>query len=374
MNLDDLHELINRYEAKIDKLYGTDHYELFKWRATRCWQDNWNRPEEDFSSFAERFNASRKEFGWFMDNSRMHPSTGVIKLWEKEPETVEKLFHEVLFADDSGNLAKRQDHMDAVVEGFELLRGRYFPGNWSYKHDRHSASVLLAVNAPEENYVFKSNNALKMAQYTDFGLRIGSGQTFSLENYYKMCDGIREALKEHPSLLEKHFAALDETHYMDKSLHLLTFDLIYCCYCYNYYHDLVAPVTGRTIRRKTVTVSAPSPEEMAQIEAERQLQMAELEGKIETLEQSLDSFEEIPLLGVQVTTVKYGTGVVVWQDADAIKVRFENEEKKYFLDEKYTARPRFEDDDLIISAYTQYARDREELAKLRKQLVKLQKE
>ena len=30
MNYDNLHELINRYEEKIDVLYGTEHYELFK--------------------------------------------------------------------------------------------------------------------------------------------------------------------------------------------------------------------------------------------------------------------------------------------------------------------------------------------------------
>ena len=39
-----------------------------------------------------------------MDNSRMHPSTGVIKLWEKEPDTVEHLFLDILFADADKNV------------------------------------------------------------------------------------------------------------------------------------------------------------------------------------------------------------------------------------------------------------------------------
>ena len=33
MNTDNLHELIDRYESKIDKLYNEEHDELFKWRA-----------------------------------------------------------------------------------------------------------------------------------------------------------------------------------------------------------------------------------------------------------------------------------------------------------------------------------------------------
>ena len=40
MNFDNLHELINRYEAKIDLLYGKEHYELFKWCAVKCWLDH----------------------------------------------------------------------------------------------------------------------------------------------------------------------------------------------------------------------------------------------------------------------------------------------------------------------------------------------
>ena len=178
MNYDNLHELINRYEEKIDILYGTEHYELFKWEAFKTWRDAWFKPEGSFSSFGEMFSAARKGLGWFMDNSRMHPSTGVIRLWEKEPETVERLFTE-LFA-ESRDVNKLQNQMDAFIEEYEILRQRYFPGNWSYKHDRHSVSIFLAMNDPDFNYVFKSSEAHAMAKYTDFGFTIGAGGSFSL--------------------------------------------------------------------------------------------------------------------------------------------------------------------------------------------------
>ena len=41
MNLDNLHELINRYEQNIDILHGEEHDELFKWRAVKTWQEEW---------------------------------------------------------------------------------------------------------------------------------------------------------------------------------------------------------------------------------------------------------------------------------------------------------------------------------------------
>ena len=63
----------------------------------------------------------------------MHPSSGVIKLWGKEPETVEHLFSEVLFAETNGDIATIQDHMATFLDDYEGLRQKYFPGNWSYK-------------------------------------------------------------------------------------------------------------------------------------------------------------------------------------------------------------------------------------------------
>ena len=201
MNLKNLHELINKYESKMELLYGPDHDELFKWSALKCWQEQWYKPADSLSSFAERFSAEKKEFSIFIDNSRMHPSTGILKLYDKEPESVEALFQNILFRDDGGDISQRQYNMERFLEEHEKLRQKYYPGNWSYKQDRHSASVFIAMNSPAENYVYKSSEALMMAKYVDYGLSIGTGATFSLENYYGLCDEIVKALHEHDSLI-----------------------------------------------------------------------------------------------------------------------------------------------------------------------------
>ena len=44
------------------------------------------------------------------------------------------------------------------------------------------------------------------------------------------------------------------------------------------------------------------------------------------------------------------------------------------LDEKYSARPGFEDDELIVGAFTQYVRDKDEPVKFRKEPQRLQNE
>lgn len=370
LNTDNLHELINRYEENLDKIYNAEHDELFKWRAMKTWQNEWFKPEGSFSSFAERFAAAKSDFSLFIDNSRMHPSSGVIKLWEKEPESVEKLFNDVLLKNTAGDIAAVQDNMDAFMEGYENLRQKYFPRNWSYKQDRHSASVFLAVNNPVFNYAFKSSEAQMLSRYIGFGYDIGAGSTFSLENYYKLGDEVVNALKEHPRLLEKHFASLTEKHYVDKSLHLLAFDIMYCSRAYNYYKGLV-PDKASKIKKKGTVTEIPA-EVIAQREAERIERIQSIEQEIADLERSIDGCEDISLIGVQVTSSENKVGTVTDQSINMITVQYPDAVKKYKLDKQYSNRPRFENDDEIVEAFTQYGRAQERIKKLQKEMEKLQ--
>lgn len=369
MNLDNLHELINRYEQNIDILYGEEHDELFKWRAVKTWQEEWNKPTESFSNFSERFAAAVRDCSIFMDNSRMHPTNGIFKLWEIAPNEVEKLFTETLFADVGTNPSLIQNNMEAFLKKHDELLKKHFPKSWSFQQDRHSASVFLAMNSPEINYVYKSTEARTMAKYIDYGFAIGTGENFNLPNYYRMCEEIVVALKEHPSLLEKHFSMLTDDMYRDESLHMLAFDLIRCSSAYHFYRGLTFSSTGKTIRKKKE--EGPSAEELAKREEERLAEIASLEEKIAELEPQLHEIEEISLLGVEVTTKQYGTGIVIGQKENRVTIRFGDEEKKFTLDKKFSARPQFEDDEKIIEIFTQYGRVSEEIKKYQDQIRRL---
>ena len=93
-----------------------------------------------------------------------------------------------------------------------------------------------------------------------------------------------------------------------------------------------------------------SSEERAKAEEERKAKRQALEEELIELEREAENFEDISLTGVQVTSGKYGKGMVIAQKANQISVRFENIEKSFILDEKYSARPRFENDIEIVSA------------------------
>ncbi|MBR4236501.1 MAG: hypothetical protein IKR85_10660 [Clostridia bacterium] len=370
MNADYLHELINRYEASFDIINDTDHYELFKWQAMKTWRQEWFKPAESFPTFAERFNAARKNFSLFVDNSRMHPAAGVVPLWKEAPDAVEHLFYDVLFADANRDADTAQEHMDAFVDDYNALLLQHFPRNWSYKQDRHSASVFMAMNEPDFNYVFKSGNARRLAQCIDFGL-IGVGAYFRLKDYYRLCDTIVEALREHKSLLEKHFSTLNETHYRDESLHLMAFDLVYCSQTYNYYKGLLTP--SRTVPIKKAGSSHVDYEKLARQEEERNAKIAAIEDEIAKLENSCDGVEDISLLGVQVTSPEYGTGTVVSQEINRITVQFEAAKTTFVLNSAYRRLPHFEDEEQVLEAFTAYGNAQEKIEKLKRKLEILRK-
>lgn len=362
MNSENLHQLISRYEDNFELINNAQNEEIFKWRAVRCFQEVWFDDANESLSFAEKFRAATRECSVLIDNGQVSPANGIVKMAEQEPDEVERLFNEVLFSDDGGDLSLRQDHLEEFLEGIEAVRQRCFPSFWKYSQDRHSAFTYLALYAPEENYIYKYSEAEDFAKCVEYGIDIGSGQNFKLDAYYGLCDIVVDALREHPTLLEKHWAICGDDCYHDQSLHLLAFDVIYCARAYNFY-------TGLAFRAKSESIKAYTQAELRKKEeAEKQAQRDEVEKQIHALELRMAEIERISLLNVQVQHKQYGTGVVTGQKATTITVQFGDISKSFIINKKFPARPTFEDDADIVDAFTEYDDAAKRVQLLRRQL------
>ena len=363
MNTANLNTLIQRYEDNFEWINNEEHDEIFKWRAVRCFQDVWFSEEVEDMTFAEKFKTATKECSVLLDNGQVSPTNGIVKMAEQEPEEVERLIVNVLFADDQGDLQVRQDHVEEFLDGIEAVRKRTFPSYWKYSQDRHCAFAYLSLYAPEENYIYKYSEAEAFAKHIEYGIDIGSGQNFKLSAYYGMCDLIVEALRTHQTLIEKHQAICGDDCYHDDSLHLLAFDVIYCSRAYNFYRDI-------SYIPKSESAAAYSQEQLRlKEEAKVQERIKSLEAQIQAKDIELDKFRSIPLLNVRVTHNQYGTGVVIAQKDNTIKVRFpENLEKSFIIHSRFPARPTFEDDEQVVAAFTEYDRLTKEIQGLKKLL------
>lgn len=365
MNFKNLHSLIDRYEENFYTINSSENNEIFKWKAAKNFNNVWFSEEAKSMTFSEKFNNARKEFSILMDNSYVSPSNGIVKVAQKEPEETEKLFNEILFANDNGDINEKQYKIDKFIDEYDKLRAKHYPQSFKFKQDRHSASCYLAFYAPEENYIYRYSDAEAFAQNIEFGKDIGSGENFRLDRYYEMCDIIVDALKEHESLLNKHFTFLSESHYRDESLHLLAFDLMYCCRSYNFY-------SGMTHATKKESIKAFKEAEIrAKEKQEKEEKIKSILNQINELEKRAELFSNISLINVQVYQPSLGYGIIISQDINKIKVKYDNCEKSYMINKKYPNRPKFEDDEETVNAFTEYDETLEKIKKLKTQLNQL---
>lgn len=369
MNTKNLHELINRYEQNVAFYNNDKNEEIFKWEAVQTFQKVWFSPGAQEAKFSELFRQAIKDSSVLVDNRYTYPTSGVIKLAGIAEAEVRHLFVDVLFAEDGGDLSLRQNNMDLFVEGFNKLLYQHFPTSYKYKQDRHAASCYLTMYAPEQNYIYKYSSAEAFAVYTEFGKNLGSGSTFSLANYYELCDLIVEALQEHPVLLDKHAAFLKEKHYKTHGkkdcLRLLAFDIIYCASAYHSFSGLKHRPKEEVLRDYL------KEQKLREEETARLANIAAKEEEILQLECELDVYRSISLVGIQVTDKKLGIGKVISHNVDRICVAFADMQKDYYLNAKYIWRPRFEDDAQLISAMMEYAAKIKEMEKLQKELQTL---
>lgn len=365
MNKENLHEIISRYEAQYNEINNEENDEIFKWKAVECFQREWFSLSNEGIPFSVLFSKAKRDSSVLIDNSTVSPANGIVKMAEQEDAEVKRLFCEVLFAEDNGDLAVRQQHMEEFLEGIEKVRLNHFPACWKYAQDRHAVSCYLALFAPKKNYIYKYTHAESFAKYIEYGKDIGSGNNFSLANYYEMCDLVVEALQEHPTLLKAYHELLTDGYYQDDSLHLLAFDVIYCASTYNLF-------TGLQHKAKKEAIKAYRLEQLRQAEAEKlQKEIEELETQIQALDLQLDLYRSINLVGVQVNEKRYGVGTVVAQNVNTIKVAFADGERSYIVNKKYAMRPTFEDDVQIVEAMTDYEQKLAARKSLENQLRKL---
>lgn len=85
----------------------------------------------------------------------------------------------------------------------------------------------------------------------------------------------------------------------------------------------------------------------------------------------MEPYEEISLLGVEVTEKSNGVGTIIDQDSNMITVQFPGETASYIINKKYRMRPRFENDEEIVEAFTELDNLKEQRSKLKKELEKL---
>lgn len=362
MNKTHLHNILTQYIERYGELNDiSGHDEGYKWRAESCFKANWNIDAADFQAM---FKSSFKEMSNLIDNSTVQPIGGILMLLNhnEEVEFVRECFKN-LYSEDNGDIDARQNRVEDFIDKINSHIEFYAKGSWKYPQQRNNVIYYLNLWRPEENYIFKATEATEWANCIEFGDDFGSGNTFSLKKYYKMCDELLEELKYNESVMQLYNERMKSVNGYDDKGHILVYDIIYCAKAYNLYGNIPTLKKLSTKQRMKLAETTGKREFLLERFTEISLEIEKISSGITLLDVS----------GEKVTHKKWGYGTVIACTDNHIKVEFADGVKelqypdsinKYLImsNNKYS------------SLFSEYMRNQEEKQALEKELNGVKRE
>lgn len=319
MNKENLKIVLDNYTEKIDYIYDSENDELYKWRALKVFKDNWNVNAKDFYDMMKK---ATKEMYNLVDNRIVQPLSGLIKMAEFEPETVRAMFKKLEIA-NSLSVEERQDAINEFKRDSEELINKYYKGSWKYAQSTRDIIFYLNMIEPSKNYIYKYSVSKKMSDCIEFGDGIGSGDDFKLRTYYKMCDEIKDFVKENIEFLKLHKSYLNDLCYTDESLNILIYDIIYCADTYNLYGDIVIKKTVKSTKQERKLEIKNKLESLYTEKSKAKKGLLEIDEIIANL-------EEINVINEVIEHNKFGKGKIIEQNNKSIMVEFDSKDIRKF--------------------------------------------
>ena len=334
MNRELFHKLLDIYKSKFESFNQADgRHEIFKWSAVQICQDNWNLDSEDFLTM---FKEAMSKTSFIIENSTIHPVNGIVFLCENgKTEEVREEFRKLL-EDDKGDIKTRQKRIESFRDNINAMLSEIDSRKWSFCQTYREPIMFLSFIKPEENYMYKSSPAKDFADYIDFGGDIGSGKSFHLSEYYRLCDEIIEELPNDEELIKLIDDELEKeaiTYNFDSQklinnswkLRVLVYDIMYVANTTGFYSGFPIPPKrknkGAGVTEKE-RIKKNRIEELHTLLDSKGNELEEIKGKIPALPD---------LTGMELNNIKSGKGRVVLQEDKYVTVEFAKETRVFLL-------------------------------------------
>lgn len=273
--------------------------------AVKHFQEHWDGSVED-AQYAAMFKEAFAKT-WDLIDAKPSPvkaTMGALNNVENIP-TVRKCFDR-LFAEDEGNLENRLFTITTFIQKMNALnqKNKNKFNDWHLNFDRRTAMACLNLFNRKDNYFYKNGELKNFCQMIGVE-KISTGESFSLDAYYSFCNKLLEEIIKHKQLMEINAATLArDNSAVDDNNHILVYDVI---------NDL------------KYFVKALIPYFEKKIEAIK-TKIAELEAKKTPLKS---------LVGLTLESKTYGTGVIISETLEKIKVKFSNDPKERAFMKEY---------------------------------------
>ena len=215
MNKQILNHYIDEYKLNFDRV---NQEEIYKWRAVKCYQDNWN---VDSPNFYEMLLSSLRMTKNLMDSGQYFPLRMLVQYAEHRPNEVRQLFR---------NLYNEEEDLYERIAGFQLgineVHDKLFENKKSYQ-DPRAVIVYLVLRYPERYFFYKFEMFKQFSEKLEIIYKPVKGHIENIGHFNNICELIRHELSLDQELLKLHKNRITADCYYDENLNILTQDFIY---------------------------------------------------------------------------------------------------------------------------------------------------
>ena len=190
--------------------------EIYKWKAVKHFQDNWDIEAPDFLAMFWEATAT-------FDNlltSMNHFPRGMVKgMYESEPDTVREMFRDLF--EESKPLEARVNKFRAEAD---RIREQYWPDKMHYQ-DFNAISTYLWARYPDKYYIYKYSEIRATTRALDSSYVVRKGaDAAGFKQAIEFFDLLRAEIQKDPEIRPMLNAVLTSDCYKDENLNCVVVD------------------------------------------------------------------------------------------------------------------------------------------------------
>ena len=181
-----LQELIGKYKADFETNIPN---ELYKWKAVKCFQDNWDINAENF---AEMLSRSLSKTGNLLATRSTFPRRMIKHYAKSYTEEVRNLF--IVLFDDDRSLFER---IEEFKKGIDLIHEKWdVEGKKNHYQTDNVISTYLWLRFPDKYYIYKPSIAQILFKELNVNIKLRGMGTNAIIETYNIYNVIAETLSE----------------------------------------------------------------------------------------------------------------------------------------------------------------------------------
>ncbi len=322
MNRIHFDQIIDNYAARFVELNTGDNNEVYKWEIAAEFRPMMDAAlTADDMDFPAKLAAVVSLTEQTIDNGAELAFHALADYARSEPQSVRNALHQLL-TPDGGDLDARTQRFSEFLGFCESMRAKYYPDSWRYRASIRLPMMITGFYDPDHYYMYKASQAQAYADCVEFYDDWGSGAKMDLRIYHRMCDELIGAIKSHPqfpNIRDDRVKFAKTPLHPDTELHILAFDVIFCCTVYNLFEGIHYSV--RNAEEKRIHL-----EKMNEARNARAIH-AEALDRMARLDYAEAFFAEKLSVGSAVIHKRFGVGTITGLSGKVIEARFSGLER-----------------------------------------------